>query len=111
MKRTTVPVLLVVLTLLSGIVASAALADTVDQNQDGAMLVPSADRHQSDTILDLYGDTDDGSGRKGDPSTLGDGFGATGDDPILTADSYPLGDDVQLIQLLLRLMDYFTILH
>ncbi len=110
MKRTTIPVLLVVLTLLCGFLASAAVADPV--NQDGAMLVPSADRHHSDQILDLLGDPDDGTNKKGDPGTYGDGYGLTGDSPIIAcAESYPLGDEAQLVELLMQFMDYFTILH
>jgi len=107
MKRTTIPVLLVVLALLCGVFASVAVAGNVDR--DGAMLVPSADRHQSDQILDLYGDSNDGS--KGDPSTLGDGYGVAGDGVVVTVDSQRLESNVRLAELIRQLMDYITILH
>ena len=111
MRRTTIPVLLVVLTMLCGVVASAAASDTAKQDS-GAMAVPGFDRHQSsDQILDLYGDTGDGS--KGDPGTMGDGFGFTGDTPDIVPSASAIAgiDDQRLLDMLLRLMDYFTILH
>lgn len=107
MKRTKIPVLLVVLILLcvSSLHVPAAMADDhVDRLQRQVVA------RQHDLIIQTTSEPDDDS--DGDPDTMGGGFGYKKSDNLLGG-AASCGDDQDSIwmELLLQFMDLFTIVR
>ena len=107
MKRTQIPVLLVVLILLcvSSLHVSAALAD-----DRGDRLQRPAVVRQHDLIVETTGEPDDDS--DGDPDTLGGGFGFKKSDDLLGGAAGCWDDeDAIWMELVLQFMDLFPIVR
>ena len=106
MKRTQIPVLLVVLCLLcmSSLLVPAAWAD-----DPGDRLQRPAAVRQHSLIVDTTGEPADD---EGDPDTMGGGYGVKKADDLLGgADSCGDDEDVIWMELLLQFMDLFPIVR
>ena len=107
MKRTQIPVLLVVLILLcvSTLQVPAVLAD-----DGGSRLQRPTVARQQDLIVETTGEPDDDS--SGDPDTMGGGYGFKKSDDLLGG-LEGCGDDQDSIwmELVLHLMDLFPIVR
>lgn len=108
MKRTTIPVLLVVLTLFCA--TSLCHTDAWAGDPEGALRVPPTTKHDGAQVLETTGTADDDQG--GDPDTAGDTLGFKKVNDLLGAsDGFEGDQDVVWLELMLKLMDCFTILR
>ncbi len=106
MKRTTIPVLLVVLTLFCASMFQPAAA-WADQ-PEGALRAPGTVKPSSALLAGADGDA--GDSNNGDPDAAGDALGHTKTDDLLgNSDSFFGGLDADWVELMLRLLDCFPI--
>lgn len=108
MKRLTIPVLLVVLTLFCA--TSIHQATAWAGEPDGALRAPSTGKRDPGPTVDTAGDSDPWLG---DPDTAGDTVGAKKDmmDLIGGSQGFEGVEDAEWLEILIRLMDCFTILR
>lgn len=108
MKRTSIPVLLVVLTLFCATFLHHGTAMAGDPA--GAISRPGSDRHQQDLIVGTDGTS--GDDQEGDPDTAGDTLGYRKLTDLLGGtESAEMTEASQWAELMLAVMDCLVILR